>query len=128
MSPDFCEELREAFQLKRRDFLMLIGAVGMGASLERFFPRYVRHSRGSAPRVRSRFSNSATAFCKSPGVKSGQRFSRNTNSAKAHSHNRKSESRCSPPVRISRSTSVDPPRSTSAKTLPKASLDSSVTL
>src|SRR5208283_4534209 len=86
------------------------------------------HSRGSAPRVRSLFSNSTTAFRKSEGVKSGQRFPRNTNSANAHSHNRKSDRRCSPPVRINKSTSVDPPRCTSDITSANDSLDKFVTL
>ncbi len=76
---------------------------------------------GNDPLVLSRLPNSSTAICKSPAVKSGQRFCTNTNSANAHSHNRKSESRCSPPVRISRSTSVEPPRLNSARTFPNAS-------
>src|SRR6516164_5939905 len=41
---------------------------------------------------------------------------------------RKSDSLCSPPVRISRSTSVEPPRYTSASTRLKDSGESSVTL
>jgi len=53
---------------------------------------------------------------------------RKLNSANAHSHRRKSERRCSPPVRIRRSTSVEPPRWTSASTSLKASLESAVTL
>src|SRR5256885_2861366 len=83
---------------------------------------------GNAPRVRSRRLNSFTALSRSAAVKSGQRFCRNTNSAKAHSHKRKSESRCSPPVRINKSTSVEPPRWTSASTVLKDWGESSVTL
>src|SRR5260370_20827013 len=68
------------------------------------------HSRGSPPLVRSRCSNSCTISRRSLAVKSGQRLGRKQNSAKAHSQSRKSERRCSPPVRIRRSTSVEPPR------------------
>src|SRR5256884_5627191 len=35
---------------------------------------------------------------------------------RSHSQSRKSDNRCSPPVRISKSTSVEPPRYTSAST------------
>src|SRR5580693_1079199 len=57
---------------------------------------------GSAPRVRSRLLNSCTAHSRSATVKSGHLFGKKTNSANAHSHKRKSESRCSPPVRMRR--------------------------
>src|SRR6266446_1936925 len=95
---------------------------------ERVFSGYPAMASGNAPRVRSRFPNSSTAALRSAAVKSGQRFCVKTNSAKAHSHKRKSESRCSPPVRISKSTSVEPPRWTSASTVLKDSGESSVTL
>src|ERR1051326_1705970 len=83
---------------------------------------------GRAPRVRSRRENSSSAERRSVTVKSGQRFSKNTNSAKALSHRRKSERRCSPPVRISRSTSLASPREISERTAENDSTESSVAL
>src|SRR5690348_17679641 len=68
---------------------------------------------GKPPRVRSRRPYSIRAFSRSGTLNSGQRLLTKTSSAKALSHRRKSERRCSPPVRMSRSTSVDPPRCTS---------------
>src|SRR5882672_3304780 len=60
---------------------------------------------GKPPKRRSRERNSwiAAASCGAP--KSGHIRSVNHSSAYAHSHRRKSDNRCSPPVRIRRSTS-----------------------
>src|SRR5438876_3826324 len=60
---------------------------------------------GSPPKRRSRARNSATAAASSAAPKSGHIVSVKYSSAYAHSHSRKSDSRCSPPVRIRRSTS-----------------------
>src|SRR5207302_8453775 len=60
---------------------------------------------GSPPKRRSRARNSATAAASSAAPKSGHIVSVKYSSAYAHSHSRKSDSRCSPPLRIRRSTS-----------------------
>src|SRR5207237_5402515 len=57
------------------------------------------------PKRRSRVRKSFTAAARSFAVKSGHIVSVNHSSAYADSHKRKSDSRCSPPVRIRRSTS-----------------------
>src|SRR5438477_5148813 len=57
------------------------------------------------PNRRSRARKSFTAAARSVAVKSGHIVSVNHSSAYADSHKRKSDSRCSPPVRIRRSTS-----------------------
>src|SRR5258708_2101331 len=86
------------------------------------------NSCGNAPLVRSRLANSASAARRSATVKSGQRFCKKTSSANAHSQRRKSDKRCSPPVRIRRSTSVEPPRQPSDSTAGNDSCQSSVAL
>ena len=60
---------------------------------------------GRAPKRRSRPRNSATAAARSSSWKSGHMRAVKKSSAYALSHRRKSLNRCSPPVRISRSTS-----------------------
>src|SRR4029077_5483859 len=60
---------------------------------------------GRAPKRRSRPRNSATAAARSSPWKSGHMRAVKKSSAYALSHRRKSLNRCSPPVRISRSTS-----------------------
>src|SRR5262249_14533878 len=66
------------------------------------------------PKRRSRRRNAAIAAARSAAVKSGHIRSVNHSSAYALSHSRKSESRCSPPERIRRSTSEAPASSAAA--------------
>src|SRR5690606_3385153 len=63
----------------------------------------------SPPNLRSRRRYSVRAASRSAGPKSGQSRGVKKSSAYAHSQSRKSLSRCSPPVRIRRSTSGSPP-------------------
>src|SRR6266516_2255522 len=60
---------------------------------------------GRPPKRRSRARNSATAAASGAAPKSGHMVGVKYSSAYAHSHSRKSDRRCSPPVRIRRSTS-----------------------
>src|SRR5436189_151899 len=60
---------------------------------------------GKPPKRRSRARNSATAAASGAAPKSGHMVGVKYSSAYAHSHSRKSDTRCSPPVRTRRSTS-----------------------